>query len=99
MQIVIDIPERTYEQLKFLREQGFDGFETIIDKAVANGTPLSKHGRLIDVDALIKQLEAMANNRWNIQVGANKGLEEAIDIVDDAPTIIEADVAESEADA
>ena len=42
MQIVIDIPERTYEQLKFLREQSFDGFETIIDKAVANGTPLPK---------------------------------------------------------
>ena len=92
MQIVIDIPERTYEQLKFLREQSFDGFETIIDKAVANGTPLSNgHGRLIDADALIKQLEAMANNRWNIQVGASKGLEEAIDIVDDAPTIIEAE--------
>ena len=92
MQIVIDIPERTYEQLKFLREQGFDGFETVIDKAVANGTPLPKeHGRLIDADALIKQLEAMANNRWNIQVGASKGLEEAIDIVDDAPTIIEAE--------
>ena len=92
MQIVIDIPKRTYEQLKFLREQGFDGFETIIDKAVANGTPLPKeHGRLIDADALIKQLEAMANNRWNIQVGASKGLEEAIDIVDDAPTIIDAE--------
>lgn len=92
MQIVIDIPKRTYEQLKFLREQGFDGFETIIDKAVANGTPLPEgHGRLIDVDALIKQLEAMANNRWNIQVGASKGLEEGIDNVDDAPTIIEAE--------
>ena len=48
MQIVIDIPKRTYEQLKFLREQGFDGFETIIDKAVANGTPLQGHGRIGD---------------------------------------------------
>lgn len=45
MQIVIDIPKRTYEQLKFLREQGFDGFETIIDKAVANGKPLPKDER------------------------------------------------------
>ena len=57
------------------------------------GTPLPKgHGRLIDADKLIKQLEASANIEWNIQVGSSKGLEDAIDIIiDDAPTIIEAD--------
>lgn len=52
MKIVIDIPEKTYEQLKFLNEQGFG---TAIDEAVANGTPLPKgHGRLIDADELKK---------------------------------------------
>lgn len=66
-------------------------------KAFNNGILLPEgHGRLIDVDALIKQLEAMANNRWNIQVGASKGLEEAIDIVDDAPTIVEAESEDEE---
>ena len=39
MKIVIDIPEKTYEQLKFLNEQGFG---TAIDEAVANGTPLPR---------------------------------------------------------
>ena len=78
MQIVIDIPERTYEQLKFLREQGFDGFETIIDKAVANGTPLPKgHGRLIDADAMQK---------YQIDTFGQRLL-----VIDTAPTIIEAD--------
>lgn len=54
--------------------------------------PLPKgHGRLIDADKLIKQLETTANIEWNMQVGSSKGLIDAIDIVDDAPTIIEAD--------
>ena len=78
MQIVIDIPERTYEQLKFLREQGFDGFETIIDKAVANGTPLPKHhGRLIDADAMQK---------YQIDTFGQRLL-----VIDTAPTIIDAE--------
>jgi len=45
----------------------------------------------IDADELIKQLEATANIEWNQQVGSSKGLEDAIDIVDDIQTIIEAD--------
>jgi hypothetical protein len=54
--------------------------------------PLPKeHGRLIDADALIEQLEATANIEWNQKVGSSKGLEDAIDIVDDTPTIIGAD--------
>jgi hypothetical protein len=83
MQIVIDIPERTYEQLKFLREQGFDGFETIIDKAVANGTPLPKHhGRLIDADAMQK---------YQIDTFGQRLL-----VIDTAPTIIDAESEDKE---
>jgi hypothetical protein len=83
MQIVIDIPKRTYEQLKFLREQGFDGFETIIDKAVANGTPLPKHhGRLIDADAMQK---------YQIDTFGQRLL-----VIDTAPTIIDAESEDKE---
>ena len=92
MQIVIDIPEEEYDIIKNSKMP-----MTWVEHLIANGTPLPKeHGRLIDADALIKQLEAMANNRWNIQVGASKGLEEAIDIVDDAPTIIESESEDKE---
>ena len=35
--------------------------------------------------------EVLANDEWNEQVGSSKGLEDAIDIVGDAPTIIVAD--------
>ena len=89
MRIVIDIPERTYEQLKFLREQGFDGFETIIDKAVANGTPLPKgHGRIGDLDALREEVSSWGMNDYEPS--------DFIDAIDQADTIIEADKEEEQ---
>ena len=59
-------------------------------------TPLPEHGRLIDADALTKRLEDMANLAWNIRVGSSTGLEDAIDVIDDAPTVIEGDKHEAE---
>lgn len=44
-------------------------------------------GDSISREALKKKLEEMANNEWNIQVGSSKGLEDAIDVVDSAPTV------------
>ena len=44
-------------------------------------------GDLISREALIKKLEEMANNEWNIQVGSSKGLEDAIDVTENAPTV------------
>lgn len=88
--------EGLYDKVKSQRALALKVVLNVLE-GVVEGTPLPKeHGRLIDADALIKQLEAMANNRWNIQVGASKGLEEAIDIVDDAPTIIEAESEDEE---
>lgn len=47
MQIVIDIPEGTYEYWKE------HCHEFVLSEAIKNGTPLPKgHGRLIDADAL-----------------------------------------------
>lgn len=43
--------------------------------------------RLIDADALINQIEGMASNEWNISVGSSKGLEDALDVIENAPTV------------
>ena len=89
MQIVIDIPEEEYALCK--KQWDTECLDTLMI-AVKYGTPLPKgHGRLIDADELTKQLETVANDEWNKQVGASKGLEDAIDIVDNEQTIIEKD--------
>lgn len=84
MQIVIDIPEEIYKKTQ-------NDVYVIYDKmyhAIKNGTPLPKgHGRLIDADELygdfIDGTEGYDCNTWNrIEIG---------DIIEDAPTIIEAD--------
>jgi len=98
MKIVIDIDD---EQVLFdIKNRGLEGeseTDKVIINALYNGTILPEgHGRLIDADELIKQLEATANIEWNMQVGSSKGLIDAIDIVDDIPTIIEADDGESD---
>lgn len=87
MKIVIDIPEKTYKQLGFLNEQGFG---TIIDEAVANGTPLPKgHGKLINADSLIKTIEEKAKRLSNADT--INGLCGAVALIYDEQAIIEAD--------
>lgn len=98
MKIVIDIPEEVYNNIKsneeiitYVTKDGGGSRALHGSLAIINGTILPKgHGRLIDADELIKQLEVYADDEWNGQVGSSKGLEDAIDIVDDAPTIIKA---------
>lgn len=97
IELIIKIPEEMYKWAydvnKFSNDYGMGDFIDLIK----NGILLPKgHGRLIDADELTKQLETVASDDWNKQVGASKGLEDAIDIVDDAQAIIEADKAESE---
>ncbi len=88
IELVIKIPEEDYEGLK--RKDKFnDMYVNYYEKLIVHGTPLPKgHGRLIDADELIKQLEVTANIEWNQQVGSSKGLRDAIDIADDAPIIV-----------
>ena len=43
--------------------------------------------RLIDADALIKNLQEMADIEWNQQVGSSKGIEDAIDVIENFPTV------------
>ena len=43
--------------------------------------------RLIDADALIKNLQEMADLEWNQQVGSSKGIEDAIDVIENFPAV------------
>ena len=88
MQIIIDILEDDYKEVK---EDTYSGtpFENRVFSAIANGTLLPKgHGRIIDENK-ITRCE---------QVGLIiKDGNTTCCFVTDAPTIIEADKAESEA--
>lgn len=79
MKLMIDVSERTYEQLKFFADQGI---ATIVDELVINGTPLPEHhGRLIDADKLIDSILA---NRQSFYTQS-----ELMSAVNYAPTILE----------
>ena len=51
------------------------------------------HGRLIDADSVEKQIGYVANLDWNRKVGASGGMFAALEIVEDALTIIESEEA------
>jgi len=87
MRLIIDIPEETYRHI--CEEQWLPNRLTI-EKAIANGTVLPKHSRLIEEDRLIERLEKLSDDKWNQEVGASKGLDFAIEIVESEPTILEA---------
>ena len=84
MQIVIDISKEDYNRIKDIPE-AFNSLTTRVYKSIKNGTPLPKgHGRLIDGDKAIADF-------------ANYGIDhmwdafDLPDIIDNSPTIIEAD--------
>lgn len=88
MEIVIDIPEEDYRQI---RNWGVptDELRRKIYDIIDNGTPLPEHhGRLIDADEFHHTLEDMPirdNDKWF------NWLQKACNRLADAPTIIEAD--------
>lgn len=55
MQIVIDISEEEYAWVKRASRQTTP-LDRFCVKAIANGTPLPEHGRLIDKDKMIEDL-------------------------------------------
>ena len=91
MKIVIDIDEEYYELVKHSVVK--EGQDFLPYKIIANGTPLPKgHGRLIDAEELygdfIDGTEGYDCQTWNrIEIG---------DIIEDAPTIVEADTESEE---
>ena len=90
MQIVIDIPDRTYKIVQSKRLNLID--IDVLEQAVKAGTPLPKgHGRLIDVDDL--DITTITTDDYS----GNEVLDIVLkEDVDDAPTIIEADKAGEE---
>jgi hypothetical protein len=95
MKIVIDIPEYVYEIIK----KCGSGAPKAIDDAIVNGTPLPKnHGRLGDLDAVMSDISTSIDAMTNIGMVVDSEYlwAKLNDAIYNAPTIIEADKAESE---
>lgn len=79
MQIVIEIPDEDYKQIQDI--DVFDGLTSRAYSAIRNGTPLPKgHGRLIDAEKLSYNAETCIETT-----------DAFIDLINEVPTIIEAD--------
>ena len=99
IELVIKISDENYKWVCDHVNMGYDLF-----KMIANGTPLPEgHGRLIDADELIRQYnldEATKYGNKNAKQQAHSYstmmLYEIADMIDDAPTIIEADKGDKE---
>lgn len=107
MQIVIDIPDTVWNKAMEYGHLDICGIE--LSEKVMNGTPLPKgHGRLGDLDNIwseLKELEEYYQTEFlkksnvihvSAMGGRLYGFTNSKFIVQDAPTIIEADKAESE---
>ena len=81
-----DVDPYIVEQRFFVIEEAADAIE-VLSKTEKTTKP---HGRLIDADPLKEQLEYVASLEWNQRVGASPGIECAIDMLDDAQTVIPA---------
>ena len=82
MQIVINMPEEEYNKIK---ENNCGLFNGRIYQMIRNGAPLQKgHGDLKDINMIYNELDGKS-------FGTAFDYFNAIDAVDEAPTIIEAD--------
>ena len=87
MKLVIEISEDDYRKVK-------DGRASVsmMQKAIRNGTPLPKgHGRLGDLDKIKKEMQNYHDDCAKTSEYTRLGFETAIAVVEDAPTIIEAE--------
>ncbi len=95
IELVVKIDEDDYKKVLEINNRECEGEWNNMHRcyeAILNGTPLPKgHGRLIDVDEL--DITAITTDDYS----GNEMLDIVLkEDVDDAPTIIEADKAESE---
>ena len=94
MQIVINIPNEEYEDVKKVGGCYYD-----FGEAIFYGTPLPKgHGKIGDLDAVINNISASIDNMTNIGIAIDGEYlwAKLNDAIDNTPIIVEADNAESE---
>ena len=97
MKLIIDIPEEKFSIIKNKMYCGI--YDPDLYKAIANGTPLPKgHGRLIDGSKLKVELEC-GIRAGNYEEGYERyahinSMDDCVDAVEYADTIIEADKSE-----
>ncbi len=90
MQLVIDIDEDTYAECK--GDVYFPDTGGVLFDVVRNGTPLPKgHGRLGDLDKIKKEMQNYHDDCAKTSKYTRLGFETAVEVVNDAPTIVEAD--------
>ena len=88
MEIVIEIPESIKQTFdKITKDNIFGGYfydcNSTIGLAIKNGIPLPKgHGRLKDVDAIMRELSVVSCRPVKSQMY----------IIEQAPTVVEADI-------
>ena len=99
MQVVINVNEEVYSDIMFRAKntpRDMDNYDLLI----ANGTPLPKgHGRLVDIDKVSTELdwlEKVTNEGSAVEQTAHRKLAQCMNVVNVAPTIIEADKAGEE---
>lgn len=98
MKVVIDIPDKVFENLLVGKVQYGGVTARRIFNAVKKGTPLPQgHGRLIDADVFTASLEDYHVTAYSeYDEGRNQMLAWIREDILDAPTIIEADKGEGE---
>ena len=88
MQIVIDLDERRFKDILRISTVQLKGRTPTLEQVIAKGIPLPKgHGRLIDADDL--DITTITTDDYSGNDILDIVLKED---VDDAPTIIEADI-------
>ena len=106
MQIVIDIPEEIYEEIKTTKSIYRTGAKVLCN-AIVNGTPLPPlpkgHGRLVDANELIKSMDSWDKFGYSAQYGLERlckddkeyvpyvHYEDMVTAITNVPTIIEED--------
>lgn len=84
MQVIIDIPEHTFN---YIHNGGSTGASLLIENAIKNGTQLlEEHGRLIDVDEALREWK----NVLDFEIDHPKYQCTIRDVLEGAPVIVEA---------